>query len=198
MPSGGSGSRLQRCRARGYCEQRKGEWNLDPSREGRHNGDGRPADGPDDRAFPRDSADDGRWPVDAAADVRGTGRDRCSTAARGRRDGRSRTECRSRDRGKNADAERFPARRPSRPHAGLDNGRRSCQATARCWAGLLMVERRAFGIPAVGSVGIPLLPPVAGNLHQIVRGIAPSARMILSLAFRRVFRKLRFQMIDDI
>ena len=85
----------------------------------------------------------------------------------------------------------------SRPHAGLDNGRRSCQVTALRWAGLLIVERRAFGIPAVGSVGIPLLPPVAGNLHQIVRGIAPSARMMLRLACRRVFRKLRFQMIDD-
>lgn len=67
----------------------------------------------------------------------------------------------------------------------------------RCWAGLLFFERRAYGVPTEPTIGIPLLPPVARNLHRIVRRIAPSARMMLRLASQRVFRKLRFQMIDD-
>jgi len=59
----------------------------------------------------------------------------------------------------------------SRSQAGLDNARRSCQVTALAGLACFFVERRASGIPVEPTAGIPLLPPVAGNLHQVVQGM---------------------------
>jgi hypothetical protein len=93
--------------AGGSCLREGERGNLDPSRGRRPTAAGRPAGGPGDRVFLRRFADVAGLRHDAAGGVLWRGSDRCSSAVPGRRNGRSRKECRSLEPDKTSDAEQL-------------------------------------------------------------------------------------------